>query len=281
MKVADLWRHPVKSMIGERVEVAGIGALGMVGDRTWAVRDEERGGIRGAKKIGGLMQLAAHYRDEVGGAVEITLPGGATTSSLDDDVDERISGALGHRVTLCPLRPATDRDHYRRGGPDFPDIMDELRDMFGRTVDEPLPDLSRFPAELAEFESPPGTYVDAYPLHLVSTSALAAISAAVPGSAFNVRRLRPDVAIYMGVSAGQPEVDWVSRALQIGDTRLKVIDTCPRCVMVTRRIDDETPEDRAILRHVVRDLDQAVGIYATVERDGTIKVGDEVELLVD
>lgn len=44
--------------------------------------------------------------------------------------------------------------------------------------------------------------------------------------------------------------------------------------MVTREIDDEIGADRAILRHIVRDLDQNLGIYATIVTPGTAKVGD-------
>ena len=39
------------------------------------------------------------------------------------------------------------------------------------------------------------------------------------------------------------------------------------------------PHDRGVLRHIVRDLDQNVGVYATVARRRTIAVGDAVELL--
>lgn len=39
MRVAEVWRYPVKSMAGERLAVADIDARGLVGDRRWALRD--------------------------------------------------------------------------------------------------------------------------------------------------------------------------------------------------------------------------------------------------
>ena len=49
--------------------------------------------------------------------------------------------------------------------------------------------------------------------------------------------------------------------------------------MITRTIDADTPQDRTILRHVVRDLGQNVGVYATVAEAATIRTGDPVELV--
>jgi len=63
-RVIQLWRYRAKSMMGERLDVAAVTARGVLGDRGWAVRDEVRGGIRGAKKIGGLTQLGAQYLEE-------------------------------------------------------------------------------------------------------------------------------------------------------------------------------------------------------------------------
>ena len=57
---------------------------------------------------------------------------------------------------------------------------------------------------------------------------------------------------------------------------IEFLDPCPRCVMVTREIDDAFPADRAILRHIVRDLDQNVGVYATIRTPGLVRVGDPV-----
>ena len=64
--VREIWRYPAKSMLGDRVERAELLGHGMVGDRMWAVRDGVRGGIRGAKKISGLMRLSARYLVERG-----------------------------------------------------------------------------------------------------------------------------------------------------------------------------------------------------------------------
>ncbi|RLE25767.1 MAG: Fe-S oxidoreductase, partial [Actinobacteria bacterium] len=140
MQVTQLWRYPVKSMVGGVVDSVELDELGIVGDRTWAVRDLERGGIRGAKKIGSLMRLAASDGD--GGDVLISLPDGSDVRTSDADVDERVSAALGHRVRLERLRPAEDVDHYRRGAPDTDDMMAELESIFGREEGEPLPDFS-------------------------------------------------------------------------------------------------------------------------------------------
>ena len=277
MQISQLWRYPVKSMVGGRVDSVELGELGIVGDRTWAARDLERGGIRGAKKIGSLMRLAA--RDIDGGHVEISLPDGSTVRTTDADVDERVSAALDHRVRLERLRPADDLEHYRRGAPDSDDVVAELRGIFGREDDEPFPDFSVFPPEITEFESPPGTYYDAFPLLVMTQAALSALSAALPESNVDIKRFRPSVVVDTddddGASTpGHPEFDWAGRRATIGTATIEFGAPCPRCVMVTREINDEIPADRAVLRHIVRDLDQNLGVYATVVAPGTVAVGD-------
>lgn len=282
MHVAQIWQYPVKSMVGATVDRADVTTTGIVGDRTWAARDQVRGGIRGAKVLGGLMRLSARYLDGAGapgGAVAITLPDGGSVTTDDADVDARVSAAIDHEVVLEQLRPPGDLDHFRRGEAYHDDLMDELRSIFGREGDEPLPDLSQFPPEIIEFESPPGTYYDAYPLHLVTTSALRSLADALPDSAIDVRRLRPSMVIDTGDVGGHPEREWIGRRLRIGAVEVDVVGGCPRCVMVTRQVDDGLPRDRAILRHIVRDLDQDVGVYATVADPGPVGVGDGVTVL--
>ena len=279
MHVSEIWRYPVKSMMGERVDAADLSSAGMVGDRAWAVRDEVRGGIRGAKKIGSLMRLAATYADGPGSTVTVTLPDGTTTTTDDADRDARVSAALEHEVTLWPLQPATDLDHYRRGAPDTDDFMEELNAIFGREEGEPLPDLSAFPPEILEYESPPGTYLDAFPLLVMTTSALRSLADALPDSVVDVRRFRPNLVIDTGDDPGHPEFGWVGQRLRVGDVELDVPTACPRCVMVTREIDGSVPVDRAVLRYVVRELDQNIGVYATVAQPGAVAVGASVDVV--
>lgn len=278
MRIAQLWQYPVKSMIGQQVDEVRLDPSGVADDRTWATRDLRRGGIRGAKQLGALMTFAARPDPSSPGDVVVTCPDGTSFSTSDPDRDARLSAALGHPVRLEALRPADDLDHYRRGAPSSDDVLTELRAVFGREADEPLPDFSVFPPEIVEFESPPGTYHDAYPLLLMTTSALRALAAALPGSVADVRRFRPSIVVDTPDEPGHPELGWTGATATLGDAEIELLAPCPRCVMVTRHIDDSVPEDRAILRHVVRDLGQHVGVYARVRRPGRVAVGDALSL---
>jgi uncharacterized protein len=282
-KVRELWRYPVKSMGGERLERAAVGPKGIPGDRGWAVRDEVAGEIRGGKKLPALMLCAARYlREPEGGSVppaEITLPDGSTVASDAPDVASRLSSLLGRAVTLWPLQPAENREHYRRGLPDKPDMIEEMRDIFGRLPDEPLPDFGSFPAEIFEFTSPLGTYFDVFPLHILTTASLAALGREVPAERFDRRRFRPNLLVETQADAeGLVEARWASRTLRLGEVEVTVQMPTTRCSMIAQP-QPGLAKDPQTLRAVVRDADQNLGVYATVARAGVVRVGDPVELV--
>ena len=280
--VVEIWRYPVKSMGGEQLDRCVVGERGLPGDRGWALRDEVVGEIRGAKKFPQLLRCAARYLEEPTGgripAAEITLPDEARVRSDAPEAAARLSELVGKPVTLWPLRPAGDLAHYRRGRPDHPDMMDELRSIFGRLEDEPLPDLSVFPQALFEFTSLPGTYFDALPLHLLTTATLSDLHRLNPSAHFDRRRFRPNVLIEpQGTTSGQPELDWCGRPLRVGDATVSVKMPVVRCSMTTQPQGD-LPKDASVLRTIVRHSNQNVGVYANVLSPGRVKIGDAVEL---
>ena len=279
----ELRRYPVKSMGGEILAEAKLGGGGLPGDRAWAVRDEVRGGIRGAKKIPALMGLQARYPSppSAGGSspAEIVLPDGSILSTGDPEVSDRLSKAIGHPVTLWPLLPADALEHYRRGAPSHDDLEQELRSIFGRAPDEPLPDLSFFPPGVLEFESPPGTYFDAFPLLLISESSLRHITTKALGSRFDARRFRPNFLVSnTQASEPFPEREWCGRRLKIGDAIVRITIECPRCVMVTHGFED-LPKDPTVMRTLVRENGGNLGVYATIEEPGRVRIDDSIRLL--
>ena len=273
--VLNIYRYPVKSMMGEALSEAALGEAGIAGDRGWAVRDEKRGGIRGGKKIPQLMQLTARSGPV---APLIIAPDGDSASASAEGINEWLSDKLNHPVTLWPLLPAEQLDHYRRGAPDTEDFEQELRAVFGRLPDEPLPDLTGF-EELLEFESPPGTYFDAFSLSLMSQQSLATMNQLDGDSLFDVRRFRPNLLVDIPDSDHPfPEQAWVGKTLSIGSTKLKIEMTCPRCSMTTHGFDD-LPQDAQIMRKLVAHSEGNLGIYASVLEAGTVSAGDSVSLM--
>lgn len=281
-RVQSIFRYPIKSLGGESLAHSDLALRGLPGDRGWAVRDEVRGGIRGGKKLPGLMRLRARATGPAlpSGSLpaEIELPDGSVARTSDPDVAERISAAIDHPVTLWPLLPADARDHYRRGAPTHAEPIEELREIFGRTRDEPLPDLSKLPRELFEYESPPGTYFDAYPLLVMTRASLETLARRVSACRFDVRRFRPNL-LLEATRAGVefPERDWIGARLAIGSAVIRIEAECPRCVMTTHGFDD-LPRDPGIMRALVREAGGSLGVYASVNEPGRVRAGDPVEL---
>src|SRR5260370_21833280 len=91
-------------MLGTRVPSAELGEEGIVGDRRWALRDEQRGAIASARRVAGISRLRA---SEDGDGVLISLPDGSEVSNADGDVDARLSEAIGHPVALWRPPPET------------------------------------------------------------------------------------------------------------------------------------------------------------------------------
>lgn len=101
-RVAQLWRYPVKSLVGERLAAAEIDARGVVGDRLWSVRDEH--GKFGSGKttrrfvrMDGLLELSASYEDDV---PVVTFPDGRRIRGDDDRIAAALSAHVGRPVTL-------------------------------------------------------------------------------------------------------------------------------------------------------------------------------------
>jgi uncharacterized protein YcbX len=281
--IAEIHRYPVKSMQGERLTEVVIGVDGLRGDRSWAARDEGRGGIEGARKLPALLGCTARFTEpvEAAGALpppEVELPDGTRMRISDSEAALRLSDLTGRHLSLWPRRPADETLHYRRGTADHEDLLEELRSIFGRLPDEPLPDLAAFPPESLASATIPGTYFDCYPLFLLTRSSLESLEAARPESQFDARRFRPNLLLDAVDGAGFPERAWVGRRVRIGGATLRIAMECPRCVMTTHAFAD-LPRDPGVMRALVKENAGNLGVYAAVEEPGRVAAGDAVALL--
>jgi hypothetical protein len=291
-------------MIGERLDRGYVGTKGLWGDRGWAIRDEATGEIHNAKRHPILMQCAAVYHAEPRADhiphVEITLPDGATVSSDSPAASQRLSELIGRHVTLRPLQPAADTAYYRRREPGAAlfgrlwayrsarrllqrlilrgPAEKELRAVFGLESEDPLPDLSGVPPVAWEFYTPPGTYFDLFPIHVLTTSTLQLMSQLNPAANWDVRRFRPNVLVDTGSTTGVTENDWVGRTIHIGDLVVKGELPTIRCAMPMHAQAD-LPRDPSVLRTIVRKANQSLGLYASVIEAGSVATGDPVELV--
>ncbi len=101
MQVQEIWRYPVKSMQGERVDTTEITEQGIVGDRGWALFDTESGFHLTARRQPELLFASAKaVVNDKEVRVVIHLPDG--TEAEDDDA---LSDWLGRRVELRGATP--------------------------------------------------------------------------------------------------------------------------------------------------------------------------------
>ena len=85
-----------------------------------------------------------------------------------------------------------------------------------------------------EWTMPPGRFVDALPLLLLTTASLRAGAAVYPDGNWDVRRFRPNLLIDTEAD-GWVEDEWCGQTVRVGDVELLPQQPCARCTMVTRR----------------------------------------------
>jgi uncharacterized protein len=258
--VAAIRRYPVKSMLGEDVREVAVTESGLEGDRTVAVIDQQTGRVATAKHPRlwrGLLAFAAQWND---GAPRITLPDG-TSIAADDGAASRLLTELLHRdVRLSTERP--EGATIERPSPE--DVIAS-----GDDADVPY-------ATLQIGAGTPGrNFVDYAPVHLVTSATLDQVGA-------EMIRYRPN--LVLDTPGGEPyaENDWTGRDIAVGQVRLRVIVSTPRCAVPTLAhgaLPRRTGAVRTLLaenRVAVMDMgpQPCLGAYAEVLEGGTIALGD-------
>jgi uncharacterized protein YcbX len=274
--VATIARYPIKSMLGETLARGRFTAAGILGDRQFALVDDETGNVVSVKRPmrwGRMFELTA-VTDASG--VSVSFPDGTTLAVADAQLVDRLSDFFGRRVSVATVPPPDAR---------FEEVWS--RDLKGGV--NPYFDLPTHEADGEEViygamrMSPANNFFNFGAVHLVTTSACRALTEHAPASRFDPHRFRPNLVIDTA-EPGFVENDWPGKTLTIGEVQLSVYMVVPRCIMTTLEQGD-APADREVLRSITtyNSLDPGIGtrypclgVYADVVTDGEIRVGDPV-----
>jgi uncharacterized protein YcbX len=287
--IGALWRFPVKSMLGEELDAVDVAEGGIVGDRAYALIDQETGKVVSAKhpKVWpDLLRCRASFVEpprpgEQLPPARIDLPDGRSVMSDAPDVDAVLSSFWGREVELASAAPedfTIDQYHPDQENLDPQGHRDEVTESkLGTALFKEM----GMPSAV-----PDGSFFDVFPVSVLTTSTLDHLSELQPQSTFDVRRFRMNV-IVATPAQGFAENSWLGRALDIGDgVQLGVAMPDPRCVMTTvaqEGLDRDPQVLRALAQHNRLDvagggLYPCAGVYAVVASTGAISKGDSVTL---
>jgi uncharacterized protein YcbX len=235
MEVVALYRYPVKSLQGEGLERAEVGAHGIAGDRSHALRDDVSGVVLTARRDPVL--LFARGRLDASGRGCVVLPDGSATTDA-----AVLSSWVGRPVTL--VAPTSSRSTYETPV----DPEDES-------------------GAVRRWEGPVGSYHD-------STRTQLSLVAAGEMSGWDVRRFRPNVVV-----AADSLAQLVGSRIRVGTVELDVVKQIDRCVVVTRAQPGGIDRDLGVFRTIRDERQLFLGVSTMVARQGSLAVGDAVEVL--
>lgn len=288
--IEALWRFPVKSFRGEKLDQVEFDKQAVLGDRAYALIDKETGKVVSAKSVKlfpdllncGAVYLQSPQLGQEIPPVQITLADGTIVVSDSDEVDQILSDYFGRDVTLARAAPDDYTiDQYH------PDV--ENLDPAGHRDTSVEQKLGSALFKEMGVESPltPGSFMDVFPISVISTSTLEYLHQLRPETKFDVRRFRMNIVVRTE-HPGFVENSWVGNRLTIGENvRLMVTMPDPRCVMTTLA-QNEIPKDTNVLRTLIEHnrLDimgtgkfPCAGVYAVIEAKGLVRVNDKVEHL--
>jgi uncharacterized protein YcbX len=247
--VAELWRHPVKSLQGEPLDEVTVENSGLLGDRKWGIVDQETGMVLTARRVP-LLLLASARLTSAG--VKIALPDGEVLTAPSADADDVLSNWIGRRV-----RVAHAESMDAAVGEFFADATDDNSKVMSWTM-------------------PAGRFVDALPLLVLTTASLRQGRAMHPDGAWETRRFRPNIVIDVD-DEGWVEDRWCGRTVRIGTALVQPAVPCERCTMVTRP-QPGLDRDLDVFKTLARHHGATFGVWTAVQTPALVRVGDEVTL---
>jgi MOSC domain-containing protein len=250
LHIAQLWRYPVKSLLGERLPTLRLVADGIEGDRVWGIQDRRNGRILTARREPRL--LFASSRLAASDLPVVTLPDGQEIAGTGPVTDAALSAWLGKSVTLVA---ASESD--AASAEYFADATDDT-------------------SQAIEWTMPKGRFVDAFPILVISTAGLRGGAVAYPAGAWDVRRFRPNILIQVDGEEWTEDA-WADRQLSIGSAQLIPRLRCIRCTMVNRA-QPGLDTDVNIFKTLHRTHGGKAGMWTQVMKPGAISEGDVVEI---
>lgn len=238
--VSELWRYPISSLGGERLNRVDLDDSGVRGDRTWSVTDTHSGQSAAPereKRWRPVTQL--RVRTTIDQDPEIELPDGSWVACDRQEAQAAVRAQLGFEVELRPN--------------------------------------SEPPGGDGTLAAPP-RYTRA-PLHLITTAALDQLRMTLSQpAAIDPRRFRPNIVIATNSDlVGVVEHGWLDHDLLIGAAVLRVTGPCARCSFPNLAQRDLPGDDR-ILRSIAQLSRGDFGVLCDVLSPASIAVGQTVVL---
>jgi uncharacterized protein YcbX len=256
--VESLWRYPVKSMAGERIDEAFVGYAGVFGDRAYAFLNAaapEAFPYFTARGKGQMLRFQPRFRDKELAARPLNQAA----------AEQRGPG-------LTPLYPPLERLAV--------DVQTPTGEVLA--VDDPalrsLLATKNVAAEKLSLVRSERALTDCRPLSIISLKTIAQLSDEI-GVPLDPRRFRANVYADLTSGGGFAENAFVGKQLRIGERAvIAVLDRDPRCKMIS--LDPDTGEENsAVLAHVSKAHDTCAGVYCAVLTEGMIRRGDPIVLL--
>jgi uncharacterized protein YcbX len=266
MRVASLWKYPVKGLQGIPVDRSAVERVGLKGDRRWMIVDRNNVFVT-ARVHPALLQVTVR---ELAGSIEVE--------------HERLGAAQLMTSECGPAKTMVSiwRDRVKAAML----ISNAANDLISELIGQPLrfvwqsstrsrqidPNFSRS----REYTS----LSDGFPILIAGQASLddlnGRLAAPIP-----MERFRPNIVVEGFPPWG--EDTW--RTVQVGKVKLRVVKPCSRCVITTldhltgQKLFGNEPLETLGTFHRDQSGKIIFGQNAIVERTGNIGIGDDVTLL--
>ena len=257
-QVESLWRYPVKSMSGESLPETFAGFSGVYGDRLFAFRSSAAPAgfpYLTGRECEQMLMYRPRFRDPQKSAkpsnqmeAEAISPGLNPLPAGDDELAVEVRTPSGEVLAI-----------------DDPDLARQLRAVAGQDHS-----LTLLRSERA--------MTDCRPISLFSLQTAKQLGDEI-GTVLDKRRFRANVYLDLADPKGFSENSLVGRRVRIGSkVVISVLERDPRCKMITLDPDTALPSPE-VLRNVAQSHDGMAGVYGAILVEGTLRVGDPVELV--